>query len=119
MGDAVETEKKLAISAELKKLSKDSASSLSTMSRVADELFLFMIFAMDDYLLGKVFVADPTMNKMIGNYAEQMETMTALMGKLATAATIRDDNASQFRINLDQFIADNGYDIEEIRKRFD
>ena len=119
MGDAVETEKKLTISKELNKLSKDSASSLSQMSRVSDELFLFMIFAMDDYLLGKVFVADPTMNKMIANYAEQMATMTALMNKLSTAATIRDDDAAQFRVNLDQFIADNGYDIVDIRKRFD
>lgn len=119
MGDSVETEKKIAIATELNRLIKESARAISQLEAISGQSLIFMIFAQDDYLRGKQFVGDPTMNKMINAYAEHMANLGALFQTLQQATTIRNDDPATFRANLDQFIASRGENIEEIRKRFD
>lgn len=119
MGDSVETEKKIAIATELNRLIKESARVISQLEAVGGQSVKFMIFAQDDYLRGKQFVGEPTMNKMISAYSEQMANLGGLFQTMQQAATIRSDDPATFRANLDQFIASHGENIEEIRKRFD
>lgn len=119
MGDAVETEKALNISKHLAKLIKDSESAISQLHKVKEELLTFYEFAADDYLSGKQFVGNATLEKMIAAYGNGMTHLGDISSEMSAVAGIRNENHEVFRQNLNNFVAGRGKSFDEIRKMFD
>lgn len=119
MGDSVETKKKINISDHLDDLIKESNDALSKLNSVSGKLLNFYEFAADDYLQGKRFVGDPTLNKMVAAYGEGMVKLQQTLTEMSAVADIRSDNLTEFRQNLDAFIASRNKTHEEIRDMFD